>query len=87
MYTDNARMRAFIGSWKDVTKMEGRNTWSHLGIYCRESFQRTLRKQERRLVFLGLLVAYINGDRCAHWTEEERERALEVAWTFIEKKR
>lgn len=86
-YSSNARMRAFIGSWKDVSKSKGNNTWSHIGVYCRDSFVRSLKKQERRLVFLGLLIAYINGDRCAQWTDEEREEALRIAWEFIEKKR
>jgi hypothetical protein len=86
-YDSNARMVAFIGSWKNVTKQEGNNTWSHLGVYCRKHFGKGLKKQERRLVYLGMLVAFVNGDRCAHWTDEERERALQIAWDFIDSKR
>lgn len=86
-YDTKSRMIAFIGSWKDESKREGENTWSHIGVYCGERFGRNLKKQERRLVYLGLLVAYINSDRCAHWTNEQREQALHIVWEYIDSKR
>ncbi len=85
-YDSNRRMSAFSGSWKKASQSGGANTWSHAGVYCRQRFGK-LKKQERRLVYLGMLVAYINGDRCSHWTDEQKDKALKTAWKLIDKNR
>ncbi|MFW6184345.1 MAG: hypothetical protein ACOC8X_11160 [Chloroflexota bacterium] len=83
-YKSNHRMGVFTGSWIDETRQEGVNTWSHSGVYCGEQFGRDISMHERRLVFLGMLVAYVNGDKCAHWTDEQRTEALQIAWRHIQ---
>ena len=90
-YLTNHRMGTFTGSWNNPEEESGENTWAHLGGYCRRRFGKVTDNDwtmhERRLVFLGLLVGYVNGDRCADWTPEQREEALQVAWDHIESER
>lgn len=90
-YAGNARMGTFLGSWSNPIEENGRNTWAHIGGFCRRQFGTdetgNWTIHERRLVFLGLIVAYVNSDRCANWTDEEREQAIRVAWDFIDSNR
>lgn len=84
-YRKNHRMGTFAASWINEKLKDGVNTWSHSGVYCGEQFGRDLSLHERRLVYLGMLVAYVNGDKCAHWTEEQRTEALRKAWRHIQR--
>ena len=61
-YDHNRRMGTFTGSWGDSTKTGGQNTWSHLGVYCGQHLGPDVPDTEQRLIYLGLLIAYINGD-------------------------
>lgn len=86
-YISNARMGTFLGSWKNPDEEGGEKSWAHAGGFCRRQFgsvdDGNWTLHERRLVFLGMLVAYVNGDKCAHWTNEERKEALDTAWQHI----
>lgn len=90
-YETNFRMGTFTGSWNNPKEEGGVNSWAHAGGFCREQFGQVedgnWTMHERRLVFLGMLVAYVNGDRCANWTDEQRKKALKDAWEHIESER
>lgn len=89
-YSKNNRMRTFGAFWKSTEFHGGENTWAHLGIFCRQMFGEANDEywtpHERRLVYLGLLVGYLNSDKC-NWEPKDKERALKVAWRYIKRKR
>ncbi len=89
-YEKNYRMRTFGGSWTNRNLHGGENTWAHLGIFCRQQFDEpddgNWTSHEKRLVFLGLIVGYVNSDKC-DWEPEDRKEALETAWDYIRRNR
>lgn len=82
-YAHNHRMGAFLAGWSNEAEQGGANSWTHAGIYCRQQFGSELDTRSRRLIFLGMLAAFVNGDACADWTDAEREQVLEIAWRKV----
>lgn len=77
-----SRWRAFNGGWTRYINHEGgkrhdRVAWVGAGMFC-ASVLGDLSVEERRLVYRILLAQLLTSERTAHWTEEQRERAMSL---------
>lgn len=96
-WDDNkGRLSAFLGGWTDWTENNRYRTdqfhWRTVGAQYASTFGSREAAREIRLVvrcelYHVALIEYVKSQRCADWTDEQREEAVRLSWAEIENKR
>lgn len=80
--SNESRWLAFTRGWTRFINHGGGEekdgvSWWGTGMFC-ASILGDLPLEERRLVYKVLLAQLLTSERTAHWTEEQRERAMSL---------
>lgn len=79
-----SRMRAFLAGWGQFLTGDysysqiSELTWHAVGAYY-ASVLGDIEVAKRRWIYYAALAEYIKSDRCFHWTDEQRQKALRRA--------
>ena len=90
---DKGRLSAFLRGWTNWAKYGEHPQdvlhWQTMGALYASTFgSQEAAKQVpvdvRCELYHVALLAYVNSQRCAHWTDEQRKEALRLSWEEVE---
>lgn len=95
-WDDNkGRLSAFLGGWTDWTEHDryrrDKFHWRTVGAQFASTFgSREVASQIPEVVRCELyhvaLTEYVKSQRCADWTDEQREQAIRLSWQEVERR-